>query len=163
MRIENASARKKGKMETNTENAASTAARTKQVIVIVDDDKDVLELTKAIFEQYGYEVWHAPDGEKALELIADLCNEKSQPDIIVSDVNMPHVDGVEMARILAMGPIHGRIPILFVSGALTGYSLEDLKPYGGHFLQKPFQFEELRRAVYDIIENASKAPGVWTP
>ncbi len=137
--------------------------KTQGLIVLVDDDTALLGLNKAVLERFGYEVKDAPDGEKALELIADLCNDGHQPDIIVTDVNMPHVDGVEMARILAMGPIHGRIPIIFVSGALTGYSLEDLRPFGGHFLQKPFEFEELRKAVYSIIEDAPKAPEVWTP
>jgi CheY-like chemotaxis protein len=146
------------KERTRKENVGTDKTGTGKLIVVVDDEDYIRRFTIIVLKRSGYEVREAADGEQTIQLVADLCHDGHLPDLIITDVDMPNVDGVRMARILATDPVHGKIPILFVSGYLKGYSLEDLKPYGGHFLPKPFEFEELRRAVYGILAETPKEP-----
>ena len=67
-----------------------------QTILIVDDDRNLRTLYRAELESEGYRVLVAPDGRVALDVL-----EKERPDIIVMDIRMPEMDGLEaMARIL---------------------------------------------------------------
>ena len=67
-----------------------TAAKTPVYkILVVDDDPDIVELLEFNLKKEGYQTASAPDGRKALEVAADF-----NPDIILLDVMMPHLDGI---------------------------------------------------------------------
>ena len=61
-------------------------------ILIVDDERDVVELLRNYFELSGYDVLFAYDGEKALEKMSQ------KPDVILLDVNMPKLNGLEVCK-----------------------------------------------------------------
>jgi CheY-like chemotaxis protein len=120
--------------------SAAPRAR-KLTILVVDDEATVRSLTTRILEERGYSVIEAVDGSDALALLESM----AEPiDLVISDVVMPRLDGLELARsmeIMAHPP-----PILLMSGwALRRLELE--RP----LLVKPFDAHELLAAVDRLL------------
>ena len=113
----------------------------KRTILVVDDEAAVRSLTARILEERGYSVIEAGNGADALALLES----KAEPiDLVISDVVMPHFDGLELARCIEI-MVHPP-PILLMSGwALSRLELE--RP----FLVKPFDAHELLAAVDRLL------------
>ncbi len=75
--------------------SAAKAIQVAQKILIVDDDPDILEMLEYNLEKEGYEVKIAPDGRKGVEVAR-----KFKPDLILLDIMMPQIDGIETARLI---------------------------------------------------------------
>ncbi|HKU78164.1 MAG TPA: response regulator, partial [Pyrinomonadaceae bacterium] len=90
----------------------STSARGR--VLIVDDDRKIRDLLVDLLELEGYEVSTAPDGSQAIELALTF-----QPDLIVSDVVMPVVGGLELCRRLKENAHTAYIPVMLISGLIT--------------------------------------------
>ncbi|MER3427724.1 MAG: diguanylate cyclase response regulator [Pyrinomonas sp.] len=84
----------------------------RQKVLVADDDRDKRQLLTIALEKEGYEVWAVADGEQALHAI-----EKWQPDLVVTDVIMPKLDGYELARRLRENPQTRFIPIIIQTAA----------------------------------------------
>jgi CheY-like chemotaxis protein len=80
-------------------------------ILVVDDEPDQRFLLRRIFERAGYEVIDAGDGAAALRIVRE-----APPDLVVTDMMMPIMDGVELIRRLRDEPATAGIPILAASG-----------------------------------------------
>jgi CheY-like chemotaxis protein len=80
-------------------------------ILVVDDEPDQRFLLRRIFERAGHEVSDAGDGAAALRAVRE-----SAPDLVVTDVMMPVMDGVELIRCLRGDPATAHIPVLAASG-----------------------------------------------
>ncbi len=96
-------------------------------ILIVDDEPDLRYLLRRILESAGHEVAEAGHGTEALE-----CVRASRPDLVVTDMMMPVMDGVELIRQLRADPSTAEMPILAATGdaALAGAADAVLaKPY----------------------------------
>jgi CheY-like chemotaxis protein len=96
-------------------------------ILVVDDEPDQRFLLRRIFERAGHEVTDAADGAAALEAVR-----QSSPDLVVTDMMMPVMDGPELIRRLRCEPATAAIPILAASGDthLAGAADEVVpKPY----------------------------------
>ncbi|HTY37626.1 MAG TPA: response regulator transcription factor [Bacteroidota bacterium] len=78
-------------------------------ILIVDDEKDILELLKYNLEKDGYHVLTAHDGKEALR------QAKHHPDLVVLDIMMPELDGWEVCKVLRKDPATAKIPIIFLT------------------------------------------------
>jgi DNA-binding response OmpR family regulator len=126
----------------------------KHTVLVVDDEASVRSLTARLLEEHGYNVIEAGDGFDALTLLE---GEDKHIDLVISDVVMPRVDGLELARCMEIMP-HPP-PILFMSG--WGLSaLEFERP----FLVKPFHADELLTAVHSLLkasgrEDEGSSPG----
>ncbi len=83
-------------------------------ILIVDDEKPVREFLLAALEQDGHEVTEAAHGGLALGLIS---SGSPRPDLVISDVMMPMVGGVELCRMLKADPSTADIPVVLMSAA----------------------------------------------
>ncbi len=94
-------------MSCHTERARWRVSR----ILVVDDEPDQRVLLRRIFERAGHEVTDAPDGAAALRMARE-----SAPDLVVTDMMMPVMDGVELIRCLRAEPATAHIPILAASG-----------------------------------------------
>lgn len=81
----------------------------KNKILIVDDEKDIVEMLKYNLEKEGYEVLSARNGKDALE------QAQSHPDLIVLDVMMPEIDGWEVCKQLKKNEMTTAIPIIFLT------------------------------------------------
>jgi len=79
-------------------------------IAVIDDDPDVVEIIKAILKSKGYEVVTAPDGEEGLRLVRS-----TKPDLIILDLMMPKVSGLEVCRRMREDPEVREIPVIVVS------------------------------------------------
>jgi DNA-binding response OmpR family regulator len=110
-----------------------------QKILIVDDEPDIVQLLKDYFEIQGYFVMTARNGCEALDKVS------SGPDIILLDINMPDIDGLEVCRRIRM---HVGCPILFLTAKVTQQDkVNGLMIGGDDYIVKPFSIEELGARV----------------
>lgn len=111
-------------------------------IFIVDDFEDSCLLMSEILSP-EFECEYTCQSESALELI-----ENFKPDIILMDYKMPHVNGIELCKIIKNHDVLKEIPIIFISGAVTSDErIETLEAGGDDFLSKPFHPRELMLRV----------------
>jgi two-component system cell cycle sensor histidine kinase/response regulator CckA len=127
---------------------AVVAAPSIPVILVVDDDVHIRRLTEVTLEDEGYKVLVAKDGEDAIAVHKDY---GSGIDLLVSDVVMPRMGGVELASELTA--VQPDLSVVFMSG----YTAETSKQVGGHILQKPFQSEDLVALAKKIVPLSGKA------
>ena len=113
-------------------------------VIVVDDDPDVLAVLSTYLERCGYSVRAAAT---ALEALANI--EKQAPDVVISDIAMPGMDGLELCRRLqARCP---QVPVVLMSGQATGIDPERIRHAGAYaLLAKPFTM----RQVIDLINEA---------
>jgi len=116
----------------------------------VDDDAHVRRFTEVTLEDQGYEVLAAKDGEDA---IAVHQSHGAEIDLLVSDVVMPRMGGVELAR--ALRAAQPGLKVVFMSG-YTAETSSQVSEFAtkGNFLQKPFHSEELIALVDKIVPVA---------
>jgi signal transduction histidine kinase len=115
-------------------------------VMVVDDNPLNLLVTRKILEQEGCAVMQAAGAEEALSLLGDAA--QPRPDIILMDLHMPQVDGLEATRRLrdALGP--NLPPVLAVSGAVTDDAREAARAVGmAGFVPKPFERATLLQAI----------------
>src|SRR6476469_9515671 len=105
-------------------------------ILVVDDEPQLRRLASRALEQAGYRVIQATDGLEALGLFTD----ESPIDLLVTDVRMPHTDGIVLAA--ALKRRYPSLPVLFMSGYPRGS-----EPAPEPFLAKPFDMRALCQRV----------------
>lgn len=119
-------------------------------ILIVEDEKNIRELLKDILLPY-YQVREAADGEEALKEV-----EQKQPDIIISDVLMPKLDGITLTDILKSNERTAHIPVIHISAK---NSIEDQINAYNHgtdlYIPKPFHPRHVLSAVENMINKYS--------
>lgn len=125
-----------------------TAAMTKPIkILLVDDDIRNSMLLKHFIEAEGYEVIYASNGKVGLKIYREC-----RPDLILLDINMPELDGFEMARIIRQ--TDKRVIIFFLTDRtdkvdrLHGFSLK-----GNDYIPKPFYPEEVIAKINERFES----------
>src|SRR5262249_40148528 len=91
--------------------AAAAAQAAKKRLLVVDDSVTTRALEKAILEAAGYEVLTAPDGQAAWELL-----QERGADLLVSDVEMPRLDGVALTEAVRGSPRFRALPVVLVTG-----------------------------------------------
>ena len=109
-------------------------------ILIVDDEPDLRFMMRLIFEQAGHQVMEAPNGAVALKRILEQL-----PDLVVTDVMMPVMDGAEFIGRLRADPILSSIPILAVTGNPDRAGAADAT------LSKPFEPKELAAIAASLL------------
>jgi signal transduction histidine kinase/FixJ family two-component response regulator len=118
-------------------------------ILVVDDDKSILRMICATLERAGYRVQAATSAEEALTCYATAAQDRF--DLVLSDLAMPRLTGVDLARRLLSRDAHVRV--LFMSGQTPGESIRpDSIAKGFSFLSKPFRPDGLLRAVRGAID-----------
>jgi len=119
-------------------------------VLIVDDDPDIVRLVRYNLSHSGYEVQSAGTGREALELV-----QKQPPDLVVLDVMLPDVDGLEVCRTLRQQPSSRRIPILMLTARgeeidrVVGFELG-----ADDYVAKPFSPRELVLRVKSILRRS---------
>jgi len=108
-------------------------------ILVVDDEDPILELLRFNLEKEGYQVFVAKDGQEALD-----CVDKEQPDLLVLDVMLPGMDGLEVCRIMRLNPRLQQIPIIMLTA--KGEEIDTvlgLELGADDYMTKPFSPREL--------------------
>lgn len=117
-------------------------------VLIAEDSSVIQNLTKRILQVQNYEIFSAKNGLKVLEML-----EKDDFDIILMDINMPQMDGMECAqKIRALEDTKkAQIPIVAITGNAKNYSMEDFNDVGiNDYLQKPLNFDHLVEMVKNL-------------
>ena len=113
----------------------------KPFILIVEDNVDLLYNLNLLLESNNYRTITAKNGKEALEILSNL---KEIPDIIISDIMMPEMDGYEFFRLISSDPNFNRIPFLFLSARTTPKDVRFGKLLGADaYLTKPFNEKDL--------------------
>jgi putative two-component system response regulator len=121
--------------------------RTGGTVLIVDDMEDTRELISELLAREGYVVRQACDGAEALDAI-----EREMPDLILSDVVMPHIGGFELCRRLKAGRMTRLIPIVLITALNEREDrLQGIHAGADDFLRKPFDSTELLARVASLI------------
>ena len=118
-----------------------------ELILVVDDEESIREITRGTLETFGYKVLTASDGTEALAIYADR---KSEIAVVLTDMVMPFMDGA--ATIRALQRINSQVKIIAASGLTAGLisgesSLEGVKV----FLSKPYTAEKLLKALSEVL------------
>ena len=120
-----------------------------EIIVVVDDEEYVRTVFAEMLATLGYTVLTANDGEDALRVMSA---HDAPVHLVISDVNMPAMDGFEFAALLRSA--YPDMPMLLVSGEGPQYMMDnrDRIPERVHFLAKPVQMGELASRVRKILD-----------
>lgn len=117
-------------------------------VLVVDDEPVIRELVRTVFEERGFSVLEAEDGEQGLELFKKRTSEIA---FIFLDTEMPVMSGRDMYRELRELP--NPIPVLFSSGFTEETALSDLLGERQHFIQKPFPLTALAEKAREILRR----------
>lgn len=117
-------------------------------ILLVDDDPDLIEIYTELLEQMGFAITSAPDGQAALALAPRI-----QPDLIITDVSMPRMNGLELCQRLRADQRLHDIPIIIHSSEVNL-----LIPHGETFLPKPCELSALLALVDQMIADSQDDP-----
>ena len=116
-------------------------------ILIVDDNIDTVELLTKRFRAEGYEIAAAHDGEEALRKVREYV-----PDLVVLDIMMPKIDGLEVCRQLKDDEITKHIPILMLTAkSEVSEKVKGLDTGADGYLTKPFDYKELAARVRSLL------------
>jgi two-component system cell cycle response regulator len=119
----------------------------KKRILVVDDHEDNIELLRARLEARGYEVEGANDGQAALDAVRRVC-----PDLILLDVMMPKMDGIEVVRRLKANAELPFIPVIMQTALdSTENKVEGLDAGADDYITKPINFAELEARVNSLL------------
>ena len=130
---------------------------TPRTILVIDDQKDFADLVRRSLEQEGFDVILAPDGSTGLRIARE-----HRPDLIVLDLSMPDMDGLDVCRQLRADPRHARLPILVLSArASAADRVQGLEIGADDYLVKPFVPRELVARVKAVLRRAGESgPGI---
>jgi len=134
--------------------AGSAAGR--QRVLVVDDDKAVRESLRRSLEFNGYDVSVASDGAEALAGLS--AGAAAAPDVVVMDVMMPRLDGIETTR--ALRAAGNDVPILVLTARdAVGDRVEGLDAGADDYLTKPFALQELLARLRALLRRATVPAG----
>lgn len=121
----------------------------KSKILIVDDERDILELVSLILSEGGMDVFQAQDGLSALEIAR-----KEKPDLILLDIMMPEIDGWEVLKILKIEEETKDIPVAMLTCKTeTRDKVMGIQEGAIDYITKPFAPEDLLVRVQDMLEK----------
>ena len=121
--------------------------RTRTRILIVDDHEDNVEVIRARLEARGYQIQSASDGQEALEQVRH-----APPDLILLDVMMPRIDGMEVVRRIKSDESLPFIPIIMQTALDTvQHKVEGLDAGADDYVTKPINFAELEARVKSML------------
>jgi DNA-binding response OmpR family regulator len=122
--------------------------RQKWLVLVVEDDVDLLNLLVRVLEQAKFEVATAADGQSGLA----LASAKPRPNLIISDIMMPDMDGLEMVRQIKQDPKMKPTPVIFLTAKDTPADIvAGIRAGARHYLTKPFRMPELLEKVRAIL------------
>ncbi|MBI5118431.1 response regulator [Candidatus Poribacteria bacterium] len=119
----------------------------KQSILLVDDDQEFRKAMKKMFEKSGYDVTVAADGREALETLS-----KSVFDLIISDLRMPNLNGMELMEAIKKEKLD--VPVIFITAYGEVESYMDLMNLGAfEYINKPVKGQEILNVARRALET----------
>jgi two-component system alkaline phosphatase synthesis response regulator PhoP len=118
-------------------------------ILVVDDEKDLVDLISYNLEKDGFEVFKAFNGEKALELV-----KSGSPDLVILDLMLPGIQGMEVCKFIRNNPATASLPIIMVTA--KGEEVDrvlGLEIGADDYITKPFSVRELLARVRAVLRR----------
>ena len=127
---------------------------TGKIALVVDDEQHIVHVVALKLRNAGFEVVTASDGEQAYEIAS-----KTPPDIVITDLQMPYMTGLELCQKLRENPLTCNVPALMLTARGHALSKEDLASTNiFEVLAKPFSPREILARVETILSGgAAKA------
>jgi two-component system phosphate regulon response regulator PhoB len=123
-------------------------------ILIVEDDRDIVEMVEYNLKQEGYSTIHTYDGEKGIELA-----EEERPDLIILDLMLPAIDGFEVCKALKQQQSISRIPIIILSAkSRETDKVVGLELGADDYITKPFSPRELIARIRAVLRRHKEQP-----
>ena len=118
-------------------------------VVIVDDDRSTLALLERAMIMRGFWVYSAKDGEEGFDLI-----NKEQPDLVISDMLMPKIHGVELCKTIRATPELKHTKVIMMTGVYKGrFGLEEAFDSGAdYFITKPINMDNLLKKIFELLK-----------
>lgn len=125
----------------------------KASILVVEDDVDNLHLLEVFFGSSGYENVHGTtDGRKIAELVTEI-----EPDLVLLDLHMPHVNGLDLILNIREVPAGKEVPIIVASGDVTPESRRAAEKLNvSVFLTKPYEMTVLLQSVEQALDGKNR-------
>jgi signal transduction histidine kinase/AraC-like DNA-binding protein len=123
----------------------------KPVLLIVDDNEDIRLLLRNLFEN-EYKIVEAENGIQGFEMA-----KKTIPDVIITDLMMPEMDGLEFSKLVKNHELTSHIPIVVLTAKSSNEAhLQSLKSTANVFLTKPFNNEIVKETIFQLLEERKK-------
>lgn len=124
---------------------------TKGLVLVIDDEKDLLELVRYNLEKEGYKIKTADNGESGLEAAA-----REMPDIVIVDLMLPGIDGLDVCRRLRADQRTARTPIIMLTAKSTETDrVVGLEMGADDYIAKPFSPRELAARIKAVLRRVS--------
>jgi CheY-like chemotaxis protein len=114
-----------------------------RVVLVVDDERFMVDLIAGLLESEGFEVMRAHDGVQALQAI-----DRRRPDLVIADIYMPGLDGISLARRVRQE--ENPIPIILMSASRRQMTASDVP-----FVAKPFEIDDLVALARQNLSDAT--------
>ena len=125
--------------------------KSKPIIVVADDDRDICGLIKMQLTRHGFQVYIADNGQTALELIAE-----HKPVVALLDIMMPKFSGLEVARKIREDPMNATVSIMLISARSSGRIEGDLDELDiEDYITKPFSPMDLVDRINQVISRGA--------
>lgn len=119
----------------------------KPKLVIVDDEADIRRLIAFLLR--SYDLYEAQNGRRGLELIREM-----QPDLVLLDVMMPEMTGLEVLAAMRENPLTASIPVVLLSAKGQADEIErGLRSGAARYQVKPFESQALRACVEEVLRE----------
>jgi CheY-like chemotaxis protein len=115
-------------------------------ILVVDDEPDILHEVSFILQKKGYEVIPATNGQEALD-----CIEEKHPDLVILDLWLPLIDGIEVGRRVKADEALRDIPIVLLTASVDNIEGKVKEARADDYLLKPFDYMELLEKVKRFV------------
>ncbi|MEV4635922.1 response regulator [Actinoplanes sp. NPDC049548] len=117
-------------------------------VLVAEDDDDIRGIIVRLLRRAGHDVRAAADGAQAWQLLGE-----QPPDIVVSDIDMPVMSGVELCQAIRNDPALQSLPVLLVSGSLMPGDDRPVRAQATAILGKPFSPQELQACVAKALQT----------
>lgn len=119
-----------------------------RTILVIEDDETMRNALKRIFESEGYQVKTAADGTQLSVVLDD-----NPIDLIVLDIGLPWINGLELAKLLKEHEDLKQIPLIFVSGKTSDFDVKrGFEAGADDYIKKPFDIDKIKKTVETLLK-----------
>ena len=123
----------------------------KAAILVIEDNRDSRDILSKLLRMSGYDVMSAPDGETGYTAAL-----KQEPDLIITDIHMPRMDGIEFVKRIRLEGTLAETPILVVTAFGSNVAREAIEAGADASAEKPFDFDKFLDTVQVLIARGRK-------
>jgi two-component system phosphate regulon response regulator PhoB len=122
-------------------------------VLLIDGDRDILDVVASVLEAVGLTVEAVTSAEDALERMAAASH-----DVLVLDWNLPGMSGIELCRVIRKDPALSKLPVLFLTAQVSPHDVVDAFASGADdYVVKPFRAPELGARIFSLLRRARTA------